>query len=221
MSETTNIDERAVVSAVSGLGIAGNEEGLIPAFGLYLTRHMADYYNRISFATARRMAQTPELEDDARSLLVEAGHVCAFNTFGGSMMSAEWAAVVAPMVKTREDWIRGMVAVVNAFGWGHWKVADLQPDQSLTMHIKDSYEATGWTRDYPKSEAPRCYLAAGGVAGLMNLLYVGDITKHPKLTEDHYTQLFRGQRRFVAQETRCKAMGHPHCEITARPISGA
>ena len=68
------INESAVVAAVSGLGIAGNEEGLIPAFGLYLTRHMADYYNRISLATARRIERTPELADDARDLLVEAGH---------------------------------------------------------------------------------------------------------------------------------------------------
>jgi len=210
-------DEAKIVGAVSGLGIAGNDEGLIPAFGLYLTRHMADYYNRISFATARRFAQIPELEDDARSLLIEAGHVCAFNTFGGVMLSAEWEAVVAPLIRSREDWVSGMVAVVNAFGWGRWKVASLVPNEALTIHIKDGYEAAGWTRDYPRSDRPRCYLASGGVAGLMNLLYVGDITQRPTLSEDYYLELFRGPRRFVAEETRCAAMGHSHCEITARP----
>lgn len=208
------IDENAVVSAVSSLGIAGDEEGLIPAFGLYLTRHMADYYNRVSFAAARRMAGSG-LEDDARALLVEAGHVCAFNTFGGIMKSAEWDAVVRPMIETREDWIRGMVAVINAFGWGRWSVVELAVDERLHIAIEGSYEATGWIRDYPVSDQPRCYLACGGVAGLMNLLYVGDITGAPTLDDAYYAQLFRGGRVFVAEEIACVAKGDPRCELVA------
>jgi predicted hydrocarbon binding protein len=210
------IDERVIVEAVSGLGIAGNDEGLIPAFGLYLTRHMADYYNRISYATARRLERSGEVSDDARVLLVEAGHVCAFNTFGGIMKSAEWDAVVRPMIEAREDWIRGMVAVVNAFGWGHWDIAELVPGERLSIRIENAYEACGYLRDYGTSDRPRCYLATGGVAGLMNLLYVGDITARPDLTEESYFELFRGSERFSAEEIRCVAMGHSHCEIVAQ-----
>jgi len=209
------IQEQKVIEAVSGLGIRGNEEGLIPSFGLYLTQHFADYYNRISFATARRL-EKQGLTDDARLLLVEAGHVCAFNTFGGVMLSAEWEAVVQPMVETREDWIRGMVAVVNAFGWGRWKVKELAPDDHLTVTVDESYEASGWLRDYPKSQHSRCYLASGGVAGLMNLLYVGDITARPALTEEFYTKLFREGDHYLAHETHCIARGDDRCEITAR-----
>lgn len=211
------IDEAKVVAAVSGLGITGNDEGLIPAFGLYLTRHMADYYNRISFALARQLeAQSEELVHDARALLVEAGHVCAFNTFGGIMQSPEWDAVVAPMIENREDWIRGMVAVVNAFGWGHWRVEQLAANELLRISITDSYEAVGWLRDYPKSEHPRCYLAAGGVAGLMNLLYVGEVTSRPKLDEAYYVRLFRGGDRFVGEEIECVARGDARCVVEAK-----
>ncbi len=212
------IDEKTIIEAVSGLGIAGDEEGMIPAFGLYLTRHMADYYNRISYAAARKMAGTG-LEDDARYLLMEAGHVCAFNTFGGIMKSAEWEAVVKPMIETREDWILGMTAIVNAFGWGRWKVEELVPGESLRISIRDSYEATGWLRDYPESDVPRCYLACGGVAGLMNLLYVGDITAGPELNEANYVELFKGGERFEAEETSCIACGHDHCEFVAKRVS--
>jgi predicted hydrocarbon binding protein len=213
------IDEAKIVSAVAGLGITGNEEGLIPAFGLYLTRHMADYYNRISFAFARRLeAQSAELVDDARSLLVEAGHVCAFNTFGGIMQSAEWDAVVAPMIESREDWIRGMVAVINAFGWGKWRVDSLTSGEKLRVTVDESYEAVGWLRDYPKSAHPRCYLAAGGVAGLMNLLYVGDATSRPVLDEQYYVRLFRGGDRFVAEETECLARGDARCTFEAKRV---
>lgn len=211
------IDRDAVVSAVSGLGIAGDEEGMISAFGLYLTRHMSDYYNRISFAAARRM-EGSGLEDDVRALLVEAGHVCAFNTFGGIMKSAEWDAVVRPMIETREDWIIGMTAVINAFGWGRWEVDELVPNERLKVRVEDSYEASGWLRDYPRSESPRCYLACGGVAGLMNLLYVGDITTAPDLTEEYYLELFRGGSRFEAEEAACIAQGDAHCEFVATRI---
>ncbi len=209
------IDEKAVVTAVSSLGIAGDDEGMIPAFGLYLTRHMADYYNRISFAAARKMAGSG-LEEDGRALLVEAGHVCAFNTFGGIMKSAEWDAVVRPMIGTREDWLRGMVAVVNAFGWGRWSVVDLVPDETLHIAIEGSYEASGWLRDYPPSDQPRCYLACGGVAGLMNLLYVADITAAPTLDEAYYAKHFREGGAFGAHEIACAAKGDPRCEIVAR-----
>lgn len=209
------IDEKTIVEAVSSLGIRGNEEGLIPAFGLHLTQLFADYYNRISFAVAREL-EGSGLEEDARSLLVEAGHVCAFNTFGGIMLSAEWDAVVAPMIETREDWIRGMVAVINAFGWGRWRIEELSPARELRMSIERSYECEGWVRDYPIGSATRCYLATGGVAGLMNLLYVGDITGRPTLDEDYYRKLFRGGDAFTAVETHCLARGDARCEIVAR-----
>lgn len=209
------IDESSIVDAVAGLGIAGNEEGLIPAFGLYLTKHSADYYNRISFATAREL-EGSGLEDDAEQLLVEAGHVCAFNTFGGIMQSAEWEAVVKPMIETREDWIRGMVGVVNAFGWGKWKIESLTANSELTISIDEAYECSGWVRDYPLGARARCYLATGGVAGLMNLLYVGDITDRPKLDESYYRELFRAEGHFTATETKCRARGDAGCVITAR-----
>lgn len=211
------IDEAKVVAAVSGLGITGNEEGLIPAFGLYLTQHLADYYNRISFALARELeSSSAEVVDDARALLVEAGHVCAFNTFGGIMQSAEWDAVVAPMIENREDWIRGMVAVINAFGWGRWQIESLVPGKELRVTLTDSYEATGWLRDYPQSAHPRCYLATGGVAGLMNLLYVGDATSRPVLDDAYYVRLFRGGERFEGEEVSCIARGDARCVLEAR-----
>ncbi len=210
------IHERAIIEAVSGLGFAGNEEGLIPAFGLYLTKHFADYYNRISYALLGDfIRRAPELEEDARALLIEAGRVCSFHTFGGIMTSVEWDAVVRPMIESREDWVLGMVAVVNALGWGRWEVKSLEANERLVLTVHDSYEATGYVRDYPRAKEPRCYLAAGGVAGLMNLVYQGDITARPTFSEAYYLEIFRSPRTFAARETRCLAMGDSCCEIVA------
>ncbi len=208
------INERVVTEAVAGLELKGNEEGLIPAFGLYLTKHFADYYNRISYGLLGAfIRELPELEEDAISLLTEAGHVCAFHTFGGIMVSVEWDAVVLPMIQTREDWARGMVAVINALGWGRYRLAELVPNERLVLEVEHSYEAVGALEGYGKSSHPRCYLASGGGAGLMNLLYQGDITKRPALTDEYYQEVFGHSRSFRARETRCLAMGDSHCEI--------
>ncbi|APR80004.1 Hypothetical protein A7982_05351 [Minicystis rosea] len=214
------IREREIIEAVTGLSLAGNEEGLIPAFGLYLTKHFADYYNRISYALLGDYnRRAPELAEDARELLVEAGHVCAFNTFGGIMTSVEWDAVVAPMIETPTDWVHGIVAVVNALGWGRWQVSALAPGERLVVQIDDGYEATGHLRDYPRADGPRCFLATGGVAGIMNLVYQGDVTQRPVFDEAYYLEVFRNPRSFRAREVRCLAMGDPCCEIVAERMT--
>ncbi|HHO51792.1 MAG TPA: hypothetical protein ENK18_13175, partial [Deltaproteobacteria bacterium] len=81
----TPVDYDGIFAALSGMDISGDPQGVIPAFGVYLTRHYANYYNRISFEFLREMdAQFGEMGVEiAEPLLVEAGHVCAFNTFGG------------------------------------------------------------------------------------------------------------------------------------------
>ena len=209
------IREQEVVAAVAGLQIVGNEEGLIPAFGLYLTRHYADYYNRISFACYHRAEREgPAARDRARAALIRAGEVCAFNTFGGIMLSQEWEAVVAPMIESREDCAHGMVAVVNALGRGKWRVDRLVPGEELAISIANSYESTGYLADHPeRSDGGVCFLATGGASGIMNLLYNGDITTRPALTPQYFEQVFSTAGRFVARETACRANGAPRCEL--------
>ena len=212
------VDNDAVVKAVSGLQLIGNEEGLIPAFGLYLTRHYADYYNRISFEYLHQAESgSSDLSDRARDALVEAGHICAFNTFGGIMLSQEWDAVVGPMLETREDWVRGIVAVINALGWGVWKVDGITPNEQLEVSIANSYESEGYLSSYDaRKSGGVCFLATGGVAGIMNLLYHGDITKRPSLDEAYYQALFGGAGRFKARETECRAAGAAKCRFVAQ-----
>lgn len=212
------VDGRAIAEAVAGLQLGGNEEGLIPAFGLYLTRHFADYYNAVSFAylhDAERRGQ--QAVDGARAALIEAGHVCAFNTFGGIMLSQEWEAVVLPMLETREDWVLGIVSVINALGWGRWSVDSLSAGEELRISVANTYESEGYLRDHRQREADGvCFLATGGVAGVMNLLYHGDIMAQPALSEQYYAKLFHGTARFSAEEVECRAHGADACRFVAR-----
>ena len=80
---SNNINETEITKAVRGMPLVGNEQGLINAFGVFLTRHFANYYNYISYETARLITEKTNEADLARDLLVEAGHVCGFNTFEG------------------------------------------------------------------------------------------------------------------------------------------
>lgn len=212
-----SVDGKAVTEAVAGLPLAGNEEGLIPAFGLYLTRHYAPYYNAVSYAYLHHARDEGEASlAKARAALVEAGHICAFNTFGGIMLSQEWEAVVAPMIEERADWMYGIVAVVNALGWGRWSVEDLSQDE-MRIAVADSYESTGYLAEHGESELGGvCFLATGGVAGLMNLLYHGDITNRPALNPTYYAELFGNDAGFAAEEIACRAAGADRCEFVAR-----
>jgi drug/metabolite transporter superfamily protein YnfA len=216
----TSVNEAAIIAACGGLPLGGNAEGAIEIFGVSLTRHYANYYNLLSFRFDQAMAQA--LGEAAtlasRLLLVEAGRVCAFHTFGGIMESAEWQALIEPQCKTREDWVYGMVSVINALGWGRWSVADLVPGERLEVVVDGSYESNGYLAAFGTSDVPRCYLATGGVAGLMNLLYTADVTKRPDLSPAFYAETFEKPGYFVGEEIACRAQGAPACRFVASKL---
>lgn len=209
------VDEEKILAALATLPLGGNEEGLIPAFGVYLTRMYSGYYNRISYRFEKILQKKrgSAMQQIASPLLIEAGHVCAFNTFGGIMKSQEWDALVRPMLQTREDWVRAIVVWIRALGWGHWEIKELVAGKKLSVKIQDSYESNGYLEMYGLSSIPECYLATGAVAGIMNLLYHGDITQNPELSEEFYERLFKGADSFKSREIRCRSMGDAFCEI--------
>jgi hypothetical protein len=216
----TSINEAAIVQACGGLPLGGDAEGNVHAFGVSLTRQYANYYNLLSYRFDRAMSEAAgeAAAEAARLLLVEAGRICAFHTFGGIMESAEWEALIKPQCRTREDWVYGMVAVVNALGWGRWSVAELIPGERLELVVDGSYESNGYLAAFGHSDTPRCYLANGGAAGLMNLLYTADVTKRPDLTPEFYAETFQKPGYFVGEEVACRTQGAPACRFVASKL---
>ena len=207
--QNTGIRYEAIQDALTGMPIVGGNDGLIQAFGVTLTRHYANYYTQISYRLLKAMeakfgADGANIVED---LLIEAGHVCAFNTFGGIMESAEWNALIQPMIDSREDWVHGIVACVNALGWGQWEIKELLPYEKLIIEVKSGYEANAYLQSFGQSNYPVSYLVTGGVAGIMNLIYNGDITEAPELSETYYDRIFRSVDKFSARQTKCRAMG--------------
>lgn len=195
------VNESKIIDTVVGMNPHGNEEGIIDAFGVYLTNHYADYYNRISYNFEKALRDyNKNFVDLAKPLLIEAGHVCGFNTFGGIRRSDAWKGLIAPMCKTKEDEIYGLVSTLNALGWGVWKIISASKDK-LVIRSKNTYESIGFLKEFGKSKHSKCYLATGVAASFMNLVFQKNVYEDVKANK------------FIAKETKCRSKGDSYCEF--------
>jgi len=210
----TRVDEAAIIEAVNSLPLYGkmgeDDTGLIDAFGVVLTNHFADYYNRISYETyfALQKAGLPEAE--SKEMFIQAGHVCAFNTFGGIMSSPEWHAVVEPFCDNREDWFHGLIAVLNTLGWGIFRLEKIAVEQELIVRLYNAYEGVGYRRLYNELAADKniSFLAMGAVLGMVHLLWKVDIRTKPTLNQEFYVQQFNNpENSYHVEQTHAIADG--------------
>lgn len=190
-----------------------NSSGIIDAFGVYLTYLPSEYYSAISYEFEKALDGTGAIDGLARPLLIESGHVCGFHTFGGIMKSEVWQTVILPLLRNAEDWVYGMIAVINALGWGHWRVSELEPAKKLILQVYNSTEAIGYLNRFGTSLSPKCYMAEGAASAIMNLIYKGNIMEGPELSGAYYKKVFRSQDAFKSKETKCLAKGDPYCEF--------
>ncbi len=207
----TNVDVDAVRSAVLTLPLFGSEavdDGLIKNFDVMITWHPHQYYDRISIECINEAVRRFGVEGRKviEPLLEEAGHRCGFRTFGGLWRSPEWEAMIEPMCETREDWLFGLLAIVNCAGWGRVQCTKLTRDEAIFV-IHDDYESIGYLNLYGKADFAPSYLLTGGLRGIMNLLYNGDIESKPALTEEFYQRLCRRADAYRSVVEKSVAMG--------------
>ena len=193
------IDGTKITHAVMEGSRIRESKGIIPLFGVYLSLFSTHYYNQLSFDFEKRMG--PRRQEESKSLLISAAHECGYATFEGIRNSPEWEQVVAPMIESKEDEIRGFAAVAVAFGWGDLEIVEIIPDEKLRIRVNDSYEARGYLEKYGRAKSEKCYMLRGVAAAFMDLSYAGD---YPD-----------GYSTFVAEEPMCRAKGDPYCEFIA------
>jgi hypothetical protein len=142
-------------------------------------------------------------------MFIQAGHICAFNTFGRIMSSPEWYQVVAPMLDSREDWLHGMIAAINVLGWGIYRVEKIEPQQEFIVRVYNSYEGIGYRRMYPMTtDRNISFLAMGAILGLAHLLWKVDIRQRPELTQDFYVKQFNHpENSYTVEQTHAIAAG--------------
>ncbi len=223
----TEEQKKNIREAVSQLILKPDENGLIQKFGVFLTTLFADYYNKISFDFIKKFNEEvggdEELLYAAKYLLIEAGHVCGFNTLGGIMLSAEWEAIVQPYITEKEDYIHGIIEVINAStGWGRWELVELVPEKKMIVRVYQGFESEFLRKNRKEYEecpmAGCCFMTNGVLVALMHLVYVAHIETRPELTEELYESLFKANKQFECTETQCESSDGTCCEFIVERI---
>jgi hypothetical protein len=202
-----------VTSVVRNMDLTGDdEEGLIPAFNVYLTFIPSLYYNICSTVMTNRLGKNKMSRDLGRRLLKEAGHVCGFYTLGNILQSSEYELLrkshfgVNPSEK---DSMTALFAVVNAFGWGVWTL-DYLADRELRFTVHNSYEAYNHREYFGFAEQPVCYLHMGGGEAIMNALRHGNILRYNDPIDAEYVNMvFEKSDGYRAFENHCFAVDGP------------
>jgi V4R domain len=199
-----NVDQEAIVSALVEMPIHGDDEGLIPAFGVYLANTPADFYNLVCIRFVEEMAKQGLFRSACRLLTYDA-ETCGMNTFRGIMSSAEWDGLVAPMIREQADNFFAILAVSNALGWGNWHPVTHVPGERATLESLNGYEALGYLGYRGMSRLPQCFMLTGVAAGIMELLYAtGPI-------ESRFG-------RFAPSEEVCICTGRPNCTFDVTKV---
>ncbi|MCB1874969.1 MAG: 4-vinyl reductase [Chromatiales bacterium] len=209
--------EATITNAFLGshVNFVGNEEGMIPAFGVHIVRNQSDYVNRLQFEFVNEMTK---VAGDygvtlAGELLMEAGHACGFFTYGGIMTSPEWNEHVRPYLDTKEDWIYGLLALVNTMGWGYHTVVELAPDRAIFRNYND-FEDLSHMRMYGHSDYPVHWANSGGFTGLMQLVYNTDLVNGERIeTEEGFRKMRRSTQGYKTRMTKSIACGDDYLEV--------
>ncbi len=215
----SGLHEERIAAIAKGLrdfagGVAGDERGLVEAFGVFVTLHLATYYNRISYDAWNHVAKhAPASLPVIEALLRESGHVCVFNTFGGILLSPEWEGMVGPIQGDATEIVTGCAAIGRALGFGHWTLEELVPGKRLVMKTPSTYESSYWlTREGPAKQG-MCFFLQGAALAVMQLAERVPWTEKPHLTQDFYNELFRKGVPWTVRETKCISRGDAACEV--------
>lgn len=213
-------DEDTIQTICAGLreftaGVAGDERGLVQAFGVFVTATTTGYYNRICYDAVDLLEKNaPQSVGALEALLRESGHVCAFNTFGGILLSPEWEGLVGPPSGDPYEIVVWCVGIARALGFGHWAIAEFEPGKHLVIRTPCTYESVYYLARHGTSTRPNEYLLQGAVLAIAQLAHRVDWKAKPRLTQELYDSLFhRGELPWAVEQTDCTALGHSRSEV--------
>lgn len=153
-----------VVKELAEINVQGNEEGLIPAFNVFVNQLPVKFWT--TFAERILKATPPERYKDVDAALVTCAHECGYHTGYGIINSEEFKAVVMPMVtEGAVDVLRGAFAVFTAWGWAKSGIVQIKEGEKMIIRATDYYEADG--QPGPK----RAFMIRGVSAAFFELAY--------------------------------------------------
>lgn len=195
-------------------GVASDDRGLVEAFGVFVTLHLAGYYNRISYEAVDIVRKSnPPLVPILEALLRESGQVCVFHTFGGILLSPEWEGLVGKPDGSIQEHVVGCTAIARALGFGCWTVQELEPENRLVLRAPMTYETPYRVLRSEKQPAPSSYFLQGAGLAFMELAHRLDWSGSPQLDDSVYRSIFSAGAQWKVEQTADVAMGDEHCEV--------
>ncbi|MBF0543262.1 MAG: hypothetical protein HQM08_02455 [Candidatus Riflebacteria bacterium] len=171
------INRQKIIDSMSKIKVYGNEDGLIPAFGVFVNQLPGQFWNDFADRLMRRIG--PSMREAGEYLLVNAAQECGYHTGYGIITSEEWKAVVAPMVeKQPEDILHGAFAVFSAWGWANCEIVELEPKKRMLLRAYNYYESD--VVQYGITKQPSAYMIRGVAAAFMDLAYGGPYDRSGK-----------------------------------------
>ena len=220
---TDGIGEAEIAQITDGLntflsGVQPDDRGLIQAFGVYVTLHLANYYNEISFAAAASCLETSEEMCEAlEDLLRESGHVCVFNTFWGILVSPEWEGLVGPPRSEPEKIVIWCLAIARALGFGRWSLERFEPGKEMVLSTPNNYESVYYRLRHQSNGRPVEYFFQGAALAIMQLAHRVVWEERPVATEEGYARLFvDDELPFVVEQTESASFGDARSVVTVR-----
>ena len=195
-------------------GVFGNDEGLVPVFGVYVAMHLAGYYSAITYDTMQLLRRDiPAAAPVAEELFRESGHVCVFNTFGGVLLSPEWEGMVKRPENDVAEIVSGCVAIARGLGFGHWILHEIEPDRRFVLRATTTYESSFFLARYGVSEQSYEYFLQGAALAIVRLAHRVDWEGSPQLTQQFYNDLFRGDLSWRVEQTKSLHCGDAYSEV--------
>ena len=195
-------------------GVASDDRGLVQAFGVFITQHLAGYYNRISYATVDLLRESnAPLVPILESLFRESGQVCVFHTFGGILLSPEWEGLVGAPDGSVDAHVVGCTAIARALGFGRWTVQELEPERRLVLRTPVTYETPYCLIRHGKQASGTSHFLQGAGLAIMELAHRIDWRGSPQLDDALYRRLFSAGAQWKVEQTADAAMGDEYCEV--------
>ena len=125
-----------VVKDLVKVEVEADQDGLIPEFNVLVNQLPTEFWDEFSdrIIAAAPADRHATLEEE----LVEAAHVCGYHTGYGIITSAEFKAIVTPMVtEGPKDILRGAFAVLTAWGWAKSGIVQIVEGERMTIRATD------------------------------------------------------------------------------------
>ncbi len=194
------IDRKHAIELLSQIKVKGNDDGMIPAFGVLVQFLPANFWN--TFAEKMLKAASKSDFESVEKGLERAAGECGYHTGWGIINSEEFKSIVGPMIeKMPEDVLHGAFAVFTAWGWANTEIVELKPGKKMVIHAYDYYESE--IADTYEPHKPCAYMIKGVSRAFMDLGYG---KAYPN-----------GYGTFKCEQTRGIEMGHRHGEFIVTP----